>query len=118
MYIEVELNTAGDITACWVADTLPKAGGDKPLVIYGEGLPAGHEMVRASVDTVTAMAIEEACKEQAVIDPVTKKPKIQQLDRAEYIVNNFRVDMAKNIHIPASIKLPKGMKMRGLIARI
>ena len=112
MYIEIIHDAQGNIVGCWCADTLPEGGTDQPLVTFENGLPPGHEQVRINIDTLTAMEIEEACKQKAVVDPVTGEPKIQKLDRAQYIMANYRVDMTQNIPVPAAVKMPAGMQVR------
>lgn len=116
MYCEIEVDATGKTVGCWLADTIPDAGADHPLVRHVNGLPVGHEQIRINIDTLLAMEIEEACKLKAVIDEETGKPVMRQMDRAAYVAKNFRVNRTKSIPIPAHIKMPAGMKMRELVA--
>ena len=71
----------------------------------------GH--VRINLDTLTAMEIDAKSGQKAVIN-AKGEPEIVQIDRTQYIRENFIVDMTSEVSIPANVIIPSGMKMRGL----
>lgn len=112
MFIEVLHDSNGNIMACYCADTLPIQS-SLPLVRY-EQIPSGCEQARINIDTVTAMEVEAGSGDKAAIDPSTQQPVLVHIDRAEYIMNNFKADLTLDIAPPQGISLPFGMKIRGL----
>lgn len=118
MYIEVVHDDQGNILACYCADTLPVKDGS-PLVEFSN-LPSGTEQSRINIDTITAMEIEEACSERAVINPGTGQPEIVKgPDRSEYVRQRFIVDKGRNLALGKSLRaLPPGMAMRGLVKKL
>lgn len=117
MYIEVVHDNQGNILGCYCSDTLPVKDGS-PLVEYSN-LPAGTEQTRINIDTITAMEIEEACSEKAVINAVTGQPEIVKgPERAEYIRQKFTVDKGRDYAQGKALRaLPPGMAMRGLVKK-
>lgn len=116
MYIEVVHDAEGNITHCYVADTLPVQDGS-PLFTVEGGLPVGEEQARINIDTMTAMEIDGACGDKAVLDPVTGEPKIVSIERAQYITENYIVDTSAVITPPVEAKIPTGMKVKGLVKK-
>lgn len=112
MYVETLHDAQGNIKGCYCADTLPADDG-APLFTV-EDVPAGWEQTRINLDTLTAMEVESACRSQAVTDPATGRPVIARKDRAEYLMENYTVDVSTELAPPAGPVLPTGMKMRGL----
>ena len=78
------------------------------------GVPAGWEQARVNLDTLTAMEVESSCRERAVIDPATGRPEISRRDRAEYLMENYTVDLSAELVPPPGVPLPAGTKVRGL----
>lgn len=113
MYIEVLHDATGAITNCYCADTLP-SDPEAALFRLKDGLPDGLEHARINLDTVGAMEIEGACGLQAVIDPSTLKPSIVDLDRALYVMRNYRVDVSQAVAPQSTVRLPPGVSMRRL----
>lgn len=113
MYIEVLHDVTGAIMNCYCADTLP-SDPEAALFRLKDGLPYGLEHARINLDTLGAMEIEGACGLQAVIDPSTLKPSIVDLDRALYVMRNFRVDVTQAVAAPSTVRLPPGVSMRRL----
>lgn len=113
MYIEVLHDALGNITACYCVDTLPVADGSA-LFVMKNGVPAGFEHARINLDTLTAMEIDSASGQKAVIDPATGSPKLVTVDRAEYIMKTFKVDVTQAVTLPASLAMPANMKVRVL----
>lgn len=112
MYIEVLHDPAGNIVSCYCADTLPVESGSPFFRIEG-GTPAGYEHSRINIDTVVAMEIENSCGLKAVIDPATLEPAIVNVDRADYVMKTFKVDVNAEVYARADV-LPEGMRMRAL----
>lgn len=129
MYIEVVHDDQGNILSCYCADSLPEKGG-APFFehIFDEldgagnqtgkktkALPPGLEHVRLNIDTITAMEIEEASGQKAVINPATGLPEIVTIDRTQVIREMFTVDRGRNHAQGKTLRaLPPGMAMRGL----
>lgn len=116
MYIEVLHDSHGNIAACWCADTLPRNNGSFMFSVQG-GVPAGYEQARINIDTVTAMEIEAASGQKAVMDISTGQPGIINVDRAEHVMQAFKADVTREITPPAGALLPAGMKIRGIIRK-
>lgn len=114
MFIEVVHNAGGDILSCWVANTLPEGGGDTPLVSVSQ-LPDGMAQARINIDTLTAMEIDQKCGQKAIIE--NGQAKIVFIPHAQYIAQNFKVDVTKETPIPIDVTIPAGMKVRGLIKK-
>jgi len=112
MFIEVIHNEKGDIISCWAANTLPEGGGDAPLA-SGAQLSAGTAQARINIDTLTAMEIDQKCGQKAII--VNGAAKIVFIPYAQYIAQNFKVDVTKEVPIPIDVTIPAGMKVRVLI---
>ncbi|KKU25668.1 MAG: hypothetical protein UX37_C0016G0012 [Microgenomates group bacterium GW2011_GWA2_46_16] len=112
MYIELEHDAEGNIASCYCVDTLPASSAEK-LFTRKDGTPAGLEHVRINLDTLTAMEIDAKSGQKAVIN-AKGEPEIVQIDRTQYIRENFIVDMTSEVSIPANVIIPSGMKMRGL----
>ena len=106
MYIEVLHDAQGNIAACWCADTLPEKN-NEPLFVAEGGLPAGHEQARLNIDTLTAMEIDAACGQKAVIDAATGLPVIINVSRSDYIISNYYVDFTTELEA-------HGLKFRGM----
>lgn len=115
MYIETLHDPAGEIQACYCVDTLPALEGS-PLFSV-EGAPAGLEQARVNIDTLTAMEIDSACSPVHATDPVSGLPVIKGTDRARYIMDSFRVDTTASHATGPGVRLPAGMKMRGLVRK-
>lgn len=115
MYIEVLHDPNGAIAACYCADTLPVAG-STPLVSY-DSLPQGLEQCRLNIDTLTAMEIEASSGQTAVLDAATGQPRIVNIDRAQYIMENFSVNVSSDFVSPAGAS-PPGMKLRGILKKV
>lgn len=114
MYIEVMHDSDGNILSSYCADTLPVKEG-APLFYVPGGLH-GLEQARVCIDTLTAMEIDQACGQKAVIDPVTNEAKIINIDKADYVIENYRINMGEEVIPPPGI-IPQGMKMRGLVRK-
>ena len=117
MYIEVLHDAQGNITACYCADTLPVSDGS-PLFIVQGGIPAGLEQSRVNIDTLTAMEIDAACGQKAVIDAATGQPKIVCIDRSQYIIQTYKVDLSSEITPPAGVNMPPGMKVKKFVRKV
>lgn len=113
MYIEVLHDATGAVLNCYCADTLP-SDPSAALFRLEEGLPDGLEHARVNMDTILAMEIEAACGLQAVIEPLTGKPSLVDVDRALYIMRNFMIDMTAAVVVPATVRLAWGLTMRRL----
>ena len=116
MYIEVIHDANGKIEHCYCTDTLPVDSGVKLFEVRGNLTP-GYEQARINIDTLTAMEIDTASGQKAVIDPVTGQPKIIRVDRCEYIMNTFDIDMTAEITPPAGVQIPEGLKMKSLVRK-
>ena len=92
MYIEVLHDDAGNIMACYCADTLP--AGQAEAMLTFTGIPQGLTHARLNIDTLTAVEIESGSCPRAVIDPVTGQPRIEETDRTRFVMDNFEVDLA------------------------
>jgi hypothetical protein len=114
MYIEVLHDALGDIKACYCVDTLPASHGS-PLFTMQGGLPLGIEQARINIDTLTAMEIDAGSGQKAVIDEAGK-PVLVTVDRTEYIIKTFKVDLNTDITAPGGVAFPMPMKIR-LFAR-
>lgn len=114
MYIEVLHDSTGEIAACCCVDTLPVSDGS-PLFVM-DGAPAGLIQSRANIDTATAMEIENACRERAVVGS-DGEPRIDKIDRAEYVMANFIVDLSADHALPEGVELARGMRLMGLKRR-
>ncbi len=115
MFIEVLHDTVGNIISCYCSDTLPVADGS-PFAVYSL-IPDGCAQARINIDTVTAMEIEAGCGQKAVLDEVTGKPVIVNVQRSEYIMSNFMVDLSSEPHTPSAANMPAGMKMLGFVRK-
>lgn len=117
MFIEVTHDAAGNIDnrGCWAANTLPEGGGAAPLALIAQ-LPEGLSQARINIDTLTAMEIDQNCGQKARI--VNGEAKIVFVSYAEYISQNYRVDVSQEVPVPAGVKIPVGMKMRGLVKKV
>ncbi len=91
MYIEVLHDDNGRIMACYCADTLPVAHGAAALTFTG--VPQGLTHARLNIDTLTAIEIENGSGPRAVLDPAGQ-PRVEEVDRTRYIMDNFEVDPA------------------------
>ncbi|TAN59695.1 hypothetical protein EPN18_09990 [bacterium] len=116
MYIELLYDTLGNITACYCVDTLPYKK-DAPLFELKGGMPQGAQQARINLDTLTAMEIDAASGQKAVIDPVTGKPALVTVDRAEYIMKTFKVDVNATVTTPPGVVMPAGMKVKTFARR-
>lgn len=105
MYIEVLHDENGSIIACYCADTLPVAPGAAALSFAG--VPHGLAHARLNIDTLTAMEIENASGPRAVIDQATGQPRVEEMDRTRYIMENFCVD-------PALLTVQGGVSLRNV----
>lgn len=131
MYIEIIHDNLGNIIGCYCADTMPVKNGEKFVTweldetVDGKltsrktrVLPQGVGQVRINIDTLTTMEVEEACERQARTSPDTGQPEIVELDRAEYIRENFRVDLDRDHAQGKALRtMPPGMAMRGLVRK-
>lgn len=117
MYIEVVHDALGNIMHCYCADTLPAMDGDALFTVQG-GLPEGQEQARINIDTLTAMEIDGACGQKAVIDPATGQPKLIYVDRSQYIIQTYRVDLSSEITPPTGVNIPPGMKVHCLAKKV
>ncbi|MFQ5466345.1 MAG: hypothetical protein ACE5EI_10490 [Thermodesulfobacteriota bacterium] len=115
MYIETLHDREGEIKACYCADTLP-AQEASPLFSM-KGAPEGWEQARVNIDTLTAMEIDSACSSTVETDPASGRPVIVRSDRAGYIMENFKVDTTGSLTPCGGVRLPAGMKIRGLTRR-
>jgi len=115
VYIETLHDRDGEIKACYCSDTLP-ASPDSPLFSM-EGAPEGWEQARVNIDTLTAMEIESACSSAVETDPASGRPVIVRADRARYIMENFKIDTTASLTPGGGVRLPEGMKIRGLTRR-
>jgi hypothetical protein len=59
------------------------------------GIPQGLTHARLNIETLTAVEIENESGPKAVIDPVTGQPRIEEMDRTRYVMDNFEVDLAQ-----------------------
>lgn len=91
MYIEVLHDDNGRIMACYCADTFPAAEG---AMLTFTGVQQGLTHARLNIDTLTAMEIESGSGPRAVIDPATGQPRVEEMDRTRYVMDNFEVDLA------------------------
>lgn len=112
MYIEVVHDTTGNIVTCYCADTLPVSEGEPIFTVQG-GLPEGFEQARINLDTLTAMEIEAACGQRAVVED--GQPKIVTIERSVYVAQNYRVDVETVITPPAGLSIPAGIKIRRIV---
>lgn len=117
MYIEVVHDAQGNIMHCYCADTLPDRDGEALFTVQG-GLPVGQEQARLNIDTLTAMEIDGACGQKAVIDTTTGQPKLIYVDRSQYIIQTYRVDLSSVVTPPSGVNIPPGMKVRGLAKKV
>lgn len=116
MFIEVLHDSVGNIISCYCSDTLPVSDGS-PFAVYSR-IPDGCAQARINIDTVTAMEIEAGCGQRAVLDEATGKPVIVNVERSEYIMSNFTVDLSSGSRVPAAVNMPAGMKMLGLVRKV
>lgn len=114
MYIEVIHNQDGNILGCWCDHFYPKDH-DQPWVRVQGGLPEGQVQARINIDTMLAMEISQESGEKAIIE--NGQPKIVNIVPSEYIMSTFKVDMSQVITPPASVQVPQGMLVRGLIRK-
>lgn len=114
MYIEVLHDKNGVITACYCADTLPVNAGAPLFTI--SNLPTDMKQARINIDTLTAMEIDAASGQKAVID-ATGKPIIMTVSREEHIIKNYVVDVGNVIITPAGLVMPAGMDVRLLVKK-
>lgn len=112
MFIEVLHDSVGNIVSCYCSDTLPVSDGS-PFVVYSR-IPDGCAQARINIDTVTAMDIEAGSGMKAVLDEATGKPAVVNVERGEYIMSNFMVDLTCKARIPSHVNMPPGMLMHGL----
>jgi hypothetical protein len=113
MFIEVMHDEEGTIQGCYCVDTLP--GELASPLFFMDNMPLGWTQARVNIDTLTLMEVEAACRERAVIDPVSGAAGIVSADRAKYIVDNFTVDLSMEYAVPAGVELPAGFNVRGLL---
>lgn len=108
MYIELVHDAKGKILACYCSDVAMKDSGVSFFTL--SKMPEGAEQVKISIDTLTAMEIDQNSGSYAVMEG--GKPVVKDIDRAGYIRENFVV--GGELPIPDHIKLPPGMKMKTL----
>ncbi|WKZ32919.1 MAG: hypothetical protein QY316_00500 [Thermodesulfobacteriota bacterium] len=116
MYLEVLHDSEGNILGCYCTDSLPVNSG-APLFTIREGVPEGYEQTRINIDTLTAMEIDGASGQKAALNPETGQPEIVNVDRAEYVMGNYKVDTAYEFTPPPGVLIPEGMKVRRLVRR-
>lgn len=104
MYAEALYDSSGNILACYCADTLAREPGG--LLLRFKKTPAGLAHARLNIDTVTAMEIEGASGARAVVG-ADGAPRIVNMDRAEYIMKSFTVDLGSEVAVC-------GVPIRGL----
>lgn len=95
MYIEVLHDELGSIKACYCSDTLP-AEPASPILSFA-GVPQGLIHARLNIDTLTAIEIESGSRPRAVIDPLTGQPRIEEVDRARFVIENYEADLTKPV---------------------
>lgn len=98
MYIEVLHDELGRIMACYCSDTLPVEPG-APILSF-TGVPQGLRHARLNIDTLTAIEIEDGSRPRAVIDPSTGQPRIEEVDRARFVIDNYEVDCSQTSGAP------------------
>lgn len=103
MYIEVLHDGLGRIKACYCSDTLPIEQAS-PMLSFA-GVPEGLTHARLNIDTLTAMEIEAGSRPRAVIDPATGQPRIEEVDRARFVIDNYEVDLAELSVMPGGVGL-------------
>ncbi|MBE7415982.1 MAG: hypothetical protein HS130_12510 [Deltaproteobacteria bacterium] len=104
MYSEVLHDNAGNIKACYCADTLPVET-NAPMFRFS-GVPDGLTHARLNIDTLTAMEIEAGCGTRAELDG-SGNPVLVNVDRTRYIMENFAVDLEAGL-------AHEGLVLRGI----
>lgn len=107
MYIEVLHDELGSIKACYCSDTLPVEPGS--LILSFTGVPQGLSHARLNIDTLTAMDIENGSRPRAVIDQATGQPRIEEVDRARFVMDNYEVDLSQ-----AAGVIQGGLSLKGI----
>lgn len=102
MYVEILHDEFGRIKACYCSDTLPVEPG-APILSFS-GVPQGLSHARVNIDTLTAIEIENGSRPRAVIDPSTGQPRIEEVDRARFVIDNYEVETPQGAGGFASIK--------------
>lgn len=118
MYIEVIHDAQGNIIQCYQMDVLPASNGT-PFFTSANGIPANCEQARINIDTLTSMEIEEESGFKAVINSNTGLAEIKRIDRTEYIIQTFKVDVIGPAKVPVKPlkNIPVGMKVKGLVRK-
>lgn len=103
MYIEVLHDELGSIKACYCSDTLPVEPA-APILSF-TGVPHGLNHARLNIDTLTAIEIESGSRPRAVMDQSTGQPRIEEVDRARFVIDNYEVDLSKPLDAFGGVSL-------------
>lgn len=117
MFINVVHDVNGNIKICSCVDTYP-SDINNACVSYKGGTPP--ELYRAiiNIDTILGLDIMTNTGDKAIIDTVTNQPKIVKILSAQYIRDNYIVDMTQNLEIPSTWNIPVDIKLRVLKKKI